>query len=210
MQDGGLRRITKRLALVRYRIDLAATRCLRGVTNPVPYRLGGACRRCGACCETPMIQLPRVLFHFPRVRRAVAWWHRILNGFELIALDLVSVEAPSTLGTLIGLWEIATTGDATFANVALTFMYDAQLASELALNEANLGLFQFEDGLWSQVSGFSLDTVNDRISGTVDSLSLFAIGVDIETLVIPEPTSLVLTLGAVTWICTRRRRASRQ
>jgi uncharacterized cysteine cluster protein YcgN (CxxCxxCC family) len=83
MRDGTVRRVVKRVALARFRIDLWLTRALRRARGERPYRLGGDCRRCAACCEAPAIQAGRLVWHLPTLRRAFLAWQRVVNGFEL-------------------------------------------------------------------------------------------------------------------------------
>lgn len=86
--DGRVRRAVKRVALWRFRFDLALTRAIRRARGERPYRLGGECGRCARCCEAPTIQVGRALFHLRSLRGPFLWWQRVVNGFELREQDL--------------------------------------------------------------------------------------------------------------------------
>jgi uncharacterized protein len=87
MRDGPARRAVKALARARYAFDLRATRALRRRRGERPYELGGACRRCARCCEAPAIQVGRLTWYLPTLRRAFLWWQRVVNGFEATGRD---------------------------------------------------------------------------------------------------------------------------
>ena len=87
MRDGPLRRAVKALARGRYALDLRATRALRRARGERPYLLGGECRRCARCCEAPGIQVGRLTWHLPLLRRAFLRWQRAVNGFVLTERD---------------------------------------------------------------------------------------------------------------------------
>ncbi len=55
--------------------------------GPGAYELRGRCVGCGACCRTPTVLLPTLLWRLPRLRRLVIAWHREVNLFELIEQD---------------------------------------------------------------------------------------------------------------------------
>ena len=80
-------RAVKRVALWRFRADLAVHRVIRRARGERPWRLGGACRRCAECCEAPSIAVGPVTWSLPLVRRAFLWWQRRVNGFELVRTD---------------------------------------------------------------------------------------------------------------------------
>jgi len=82
-----VRRVVKRIALWRFRLDLALTRAIRRARGERPYRLGGECGRCARCCEAPTIQVGRTLFHLRSLRGPFLWWQRVVNGFELRDAD---------------------------------------------------------------------------------------------------------------------------
>lgn len=84
MKDGPVKGAIKRVALIRYRIDLWVARAIRRRTRPPRYRLAGECNGCGACCETPMIQTNAAFFRLRTTRWLILTWHRVVNGFEHI------------------------------------------------------------------------------------------------------------------------------
>jgi hypothetical protein len=87
VRDGPVRRVVKRVALWRFRLDLGLTRAILRARGERPYRLGGDCRRCARCCEAPAIQVGRAVFHLRTLRVPFLWWQRVVNGFELRAQD---------------------------------------------------------------------------------------------------------------------------
>ena len=87
MRDGLLRRAVKRVALWNFNFNLAGTRVARRWRGEKVYRLGGECRRCARCCEAPAIQVGRLTWHVPLLRRAFLWWQRAVNGFVLTERD---------------------------------------------------------------------------------------------------------------------------
>ncbi|HVG61919.1 MAG TPA: YkgJ family cysteine cluster protein [Hyalangium sp.] len=87
MRDGPLRRIIKKLALLRYTIDLGFTRLMLRAQGEPRYRLTGSCNGCGKCCETPTIPVSTPVFRLRSLRWLALTWHRVINGFELIGED---------------------------------------------------------------------------------------------------------------------------
>ena len=83
-KEGLLIRGVKRLALIRYRIDLTITRRIRAFTDRPAFELGGACNCCGKCCETPTIPIHPALFYFKSVRWLTVKWQNAVNGFEFL------------------------------------------------------------------------------------------------------------------------------
>ena len=90
MRDGRVRRGLKRLALASFVVDVHAARAWRRLRGERPYRLGGECRRCARCCESPGIQVGRLTWYLPMMRRLFLSWQRRVNGFELTGRDLGS------------------------------------------------------------------------------------------------------------------------
>jgi Fe-S-cluster containining protein len=84
MKDGLLRRIVKRIALLRYTVDLGITRRLRGAPH---FVLRGTCGGCGRCCETPSIPVRPLFFRLRLTRWIILEWHRLVNGFEYVDED---------------------------------------------------------------------------------------------------------------------------
>lgn len=87
MRDGPVRRGIKATARAYWTIDLAATRLVWRLRGRKRYRLAGDCGGCASCCEAPTIQVSRITWYFPTIRRAFLWWQRVVNGFELIERD---------------------------------------------------------------------------------------------------------------------------
>jgi hypothetical protein len=84
MRDGPFRRAIKRLARWHYEGDLALYRRWRRLRGERPFVLGGACRRCAACCEAPAILVGRLTRSLRSVRWLFLTWQRHVNGFELV------------------------------------------------------------------------------------------------------------------------------
>jgi hypothetical protein len=84
MRDGIVRRAVKRVARWGFRLDLAVDHARRRRRGERPYRLGGDCRRCAACCEAPALQASRLVFHLASLRRIFLWWQERVNGFVLV------------------------------------------------------------------------------------------------------------------------------
>lgn len=87
MRDGLLRRFVKAIARVLGGADLRFTRWLLARRGEPRYRLTGSCNGCGRCCEAPSIRAGPLTWRLPTVRRLVLWWHRVVNGFELVETD---------------------------------------------------------------------------------------------------------------------------
>jgi Fe-S-cluster containining protein len=88
--DGAFRRSLKRLVRVCFRFDLVVARTVLRMRGREPFVLGGDCRSCGACCESPSLKLGWALWYLPTLRRAVLAWQRHVNGFVLASLDFRS------------------------------------------------------------------------------------------------------------------------
>jgi len=89
MRDSWLRRRVKFLVRWQFTVDLAVTRFVRRNRGSIPYRLAGSCNRCGACCETPAIQVHRIFYHSDTFRRIFLCWQNVVDGFDLIDEDRV-------------------------------------------------------------------------------------------------------------------------
>lgn len=87
MRDGPVRRGLKRLALASFVVDVHVARAWRRLRGERAYRLGGDCRRCARCCEAPGIQVGRLTWYVPMLRRSFLAWQRRVNGFELVGRD---------------------------------------------------------------------------------------------------------------------------
>lgn len=88
MKDGPIRTFVKRIALGIYTIDLKVTRAIRRTEGERRYILGGSCNSCGLCCESPVVRSPSPLFYLRSYRWMLTTWHRVINGFELLKIDL--------------------------------------------------------------------------------------------------------------------------
>jgi hypothetical protein len=84
MRDGPLRRVVKRLARWHYEANLGVHRRSRRLRGERPFVLGGACRRCAACCEAPAIVVGRLTRSLRSARWLFLAWQRRVNGFELV------------------------------------------------------------------------------------------------------------------------------
>lgn len=80
MRDGLIRRSVKRIGRVVFDTRL----WLHRAQADVRYELGGRCATCGECCEAPGIQVSKATWYVPTFRRIFLWWHRHVNGFELV------------------------------------------------------------------------------------------------------------------------------
>ena len=80
MKDGLIRRGVKRFGLGVYYVRLYLHRS----HVDIRYELGGECGRCAKCCEQPGIQVGKLGWYLPFVRWVFLWWHKKVNGFELI------------------------------------------------------------------------------------------------------------------------------
>ncbi len=87
MKDGPIRRVLKRVALIRYTIDLGFTRWILRRRGEPRYRMTGSCNGCGKCCETPIIPVSRLVFRLRSLRWMTLAWHRWVNGFEPVGED---------------------------------------------------------------------------------------------------------------------------
>jgi Fe-S-cluster containining protein len=84
MRDGPFRRTVKAVARGAFFLNVWADRGRRWLLGERSYRLGGACRRCAACCEAPAIRVHALVWLAPGLRRAFLWWQEKVNGFELV------------------------------------------------------------------------------------------------------------------------------
>ncbi len=87
MKDGLLRRVIKRVALLRYVINLKITRSIKRRRGEPHFLLKGLCEGCGKCCEAPGIPVRPIFFRLRSTRWVILAWHRIINGFEFVKAD---------------------------------------------------------------------------------------------------------------------------
>ena len=71
MKDGLVRRSVKAAARGVFYLNLHSDRARRHLLRERPYRLGGACQRCAACCEAPAIRVHALVWLAPTLRRVV-------------------------------------------------------------------------------------------------------------------------------------------
>ncbi len=90
MRDGPIRRALKAVALGVFVVNLRTTRAIMRLRGVKPYRLGGTCGKCAACCEAPGIQVDKMTWFLPTARGLFLAWHRRVNGFELIERDVAN------------------------------------------------------------------------------------------------------------------------
>lgn len=83
MKDGPFRRALKWVALQHFRLNIAGTRWWMRLRGHQPYLLAGNCGSCGACCESPSIQVGRLTWYLRSLRLPFLLWHRHVNGFVL-------------------------------------------------------------------------------------------------------------------------------
>jgi Fe-S-cluster containining protein len=84
MRDGPIRRTVKAVALGAFHLNLWADRSRRAALGERPYRLGGTCQRCAACCEAPAVRVHALVWLAPLLRRSFLWWQEKVNGFVLV------------------------------------------------------------------------------------------------------------------------------
>ena len=67
-----------------YWADVRVTRWLHRRRGPALFELRGECVQCGACCETPMLVVSRIIFHSNLIRRSYLWWQKKVNGLVFL------------------------------------------------------------------------------------------------------------------------------
>ncbi len=85
--DGSVRLTAKAMARVVFFVQLWVRRTWMGWRRVEPWRLGGDCRLCAACCERPSIHVDRLTWHLQSFRAPFLWWQRVVNGFVLVARE---------------------------------------------------------------------------------------------------------------------------
>jgi hypothetical protein len=70
----------KAVALGAFRLNLWADRSRRAALGERPYRLGGTCQRCAACCEAPAVRVHALVWLAPLLRRSFLWWQEKVHG----------------------------------------------------------------------------------------------------------------------------------
>ena len=87
MQDGSTRRAVKRGFRALFALEVRGRRVVHRVLRRDRYLLGGSCRGAAKCCEEPSLQVGRIVWYLPTVRRLFLWWQRVVNGFELVRAE---------------------------------------------------------------------------------------------------------------------------
>jgi uncharacterized cysteine cluster protein YcgN (CxxCxxCC family) len=87
MRDGHGRRAVKWVARTIFLAELTLRRALRRRRGETRYALGGTCTTCAKCCESPSIQVDRVTWYLPSMRRLFLAWQRHVNGFAFVSAE---------------------------------------------------------------------------------------------------------------------------
>jgi Fe-S-cluster containining protein len=87
MRDGPALRALKLVVLAVGRLELSVRRLFARRHGRPRYRLSGSCNGCGKCCEEPTLHVGFWTFHLPRLKAAVLWWQKTINGWELVRTD---------------------------------------------------------------------------------------------------------------------------
>ena len=90
MRDGPLRRTLKSVALAWFVATVGFDRALLRLMGHAPFRLGGDCGKCAACCERPSIRVTWLTWFLPTLRRAFLAWQHHVNGFTLVESDVAA------------------------------------------------------------------------------------------------------------------------
>ncbi len=87
MKDRLWQRALKLPALLNHRLNRIALRAAERALGRRQYRLAGACRCSGCCCEAPALRVVCPVWHSSVLARLFLWWQSRVNGFELTARD---------------------------------------------------------------------------------------------------------------------------
>jgi Fe-S-cluster containining protein len=86
--DTWWRQALRLLAAGCYAVDVRLSRWVHVWREGRPsYGLRGSCNHCGACCVTPTLALPAVMYRIPTIRRLVTAWQVHVNLFQLLHED---------------------------------------------------------------------------------------------------------------------------
>src|SRR4051812_37063100 len=85
--DGAGLAIIKWVARTTFRLQTALVRRRLARRGELNWKLGGDCQKCAACCEEPSIQVDRITWYLPTLRRLFVWWQHTVNGFELVRTE---------------------------------------------------------------------------------------------------------------------------
>jgi chitodextrinase len=131
------------------------------------------------------------------------------SGSTSITLSYTAPSPPPGGFSFIGyFWDVTTT--ASFAGtITVTFPYDE---TQITGSEENLRLFHWENGAWQDVTVLPVDTVNNRITGEVTSLSPFGIAQSQPSAAVPSASfwalvSIVVIGLSALWRSLKRRMA---
>ncbi len=83
MRDGPVRKYLKLIARTMFWVDLRATRRIWRLRGDKPFKLEGGCEGCAKCCESPSIQVGKITWYLPTLRKIFLYWQKHVNGFEL-------------------------------------------------------------------------------------------------------------------------------
>jgi Tol biopolymer transport system component/subtilase family serine protease len=106
---------------------------------------------------------------------------------SITATDTPPADPPTVFQLLDTYYNVAFTGGSYSGDIHVTFPYDESLVVGA---EEDLRLFHYEDGAWVDVTVLPVDTVNNTITGQVNSLSLFVIAIPIQ---IAQNTDLIVS-----------------
>src|SRR5690606_22591524 len=101
--------------------------------------------------------------------------------------------------TFATIWSMASAS--AYTSLDLLVHYDEMLLRELGLDEANLKLWIYDDGLWQRIDA-GRNTDQNTIWGTTTDGQYIAIST-------PEPTAMALGAFAAGYTLLRRRRRDR-
>jgi len=81
-------RALRLLAAGCYAVDVRVSRWLTAWREGrSAYEIRGSCNQCGACCVTPTVALPTLMYRMRTIRRLVIAWQVHVNRFELLQDD---------------------------------------------------------------------------------------------------------------------------
>lgn len=82
--DGLLLTVVKAVSRFGFETTMKIRRGWAARRGELPWKLGGDCQKCAACCEEPSIQVDRLTWHLRAFRLPFLWWQRHVNGFEQV------------------------------------------------------------------------------------------------------------------------------
>jgi Fe-S-cluster containining protein len=84
MNDGPVRRALKAVARANFFANRLPQRLWLRLRGEAAFTLGGECRRCAACCESPSIRANAAVWYLPTLRRLFLLWQERVNDFALV------------------------------------------------------------------------------------------------------------------------------